>query len=87
MCKISFRSKLNFLIYISNNVFNNSDLEWKIVYVGCAESEDYDQILDSVLVGPIPAGRHKFVFQVCEFDLCNTQVIFCRSLILSIRLK
>lgn len=40
------------------------DLEWKIIYVGSAESEEFDQILDSVLVGPVPAGRHMFVFQV-----------------------
>uniref|UniRef100_A0A3Q3IFV9 Anti-silencing function 1B histone chaperone n=1 Tax=Monopterus albus TaxID=43700 RepID=A0A3Q3IFV9_MONAL len=40
------------------------DLEWKIIYVGSAESEEYDQILDSVLVGPVPAGRHMFVFQL-----------------------
>ncbi|XP_060096667.1 histone chaperone ASF1B isoform X1 [Heteronotia binoei] len=39
------------------------DLEWKIIYVGSAESEEYDQILDSVLVGPVPAGRHMFVFE------------------------
>lgn len=39
------------------------DLEWKIIYVGSAESEDYDQVLDSVFVGPIPEGRHMFVFQ------------------------
>lgn len=44
------------------------DLEWKIIYVGSAESEEYDQILDSVLVGPVPAGRHMFVFQVCLFS-------------------
>lgn len=41
-----------------------ADLEWKIIYVGSAESEEYDQVLDSVLVGPVPAGRHMFVFQV-----------------------
>lgn len=41
-----------------------SDLEWKIIYVGSAESEEYDQVLDSVLVGPVPAGRHMFVFEV-----------------------
>jgi hypothetical protein len=41
-----------------------TDLEWKIIYVGSAESEAFDQILDSVLVGPVPAGRHMFVFQV-----------------------
>uniref|UniRef100_V9KTF5 Histone chaperone asf1b n=1 Tax=Callorhinchus milii TaxID=7868 RepID=V9KTF5_CALMI len=39
------------------------DLEWKIIYVGSAESEEHDQVLDSVLVGPVPAGRHMFVFQ------------------------
>ena len=32
--------------------------------MGSAESMDYDQVLDSVLVGPVPGGRHMFVFQV-----------------------
>ncbi|CAI5772746.1 histone chaperone ASF1B [Podarcis lilfordi] len=39
------------------------NLEWKIIYVSSAESEEYDQVLDSVLVGPVPAGRHMFVFE------------------------
>jgi len=39
------------------------DLEWKIIYVGSAESEEHDQTLDSVFVGPVPEGRHMFVFQ------------------------
>lgn len=47
--------------------FLTLDLEWKIIYVGSAESEEYDQVLDSVLVGPVPAGRHMFVFQVRLF--------------------
>jgi len=34
------------------------------VYVGSAESEDHDQELDSVLVGPINVGSYKIVFQV-----------------------
>ncbi|XP_022670019.1 histone chaperone ASF1A-like isoform X2 [Varroa jacobsoni] len=38
------------------------DLEWKIIYVGSAESEQYDQVLDTILVGPVPEGRHMFVF-------------------------
>ena len=62
------------------------DLEWKIIYVGSAESEEYDQTLDSVLVGPVPAGRHMFVFQV-SFFWTKTMVhvhscflnIFCRK--------
>ncbi|KAG9350890.1 hypothetical protein JZ751_024779 [Albula glossodonta] len=48
------------------------DLEWKIIYVGSAESEEYDQVLDSVLVGPVPAGRHMFVFQA---DSANPALI------------
>ncbi|XP_017787139.1 PREDICTED: histone chaperone asf1b [Nicrophorus vespilloides] len=39
------------------------DLEWKMIYVGSAESEEYDQVLDSVFVGPIPEGKHMFMFQ------------------------
>ena len=44
-----------------------ADLEWKIIYVGAAESEEYDQTLETILVGPVPSGRHKFVFQVMYF--------------------
>mmetsp|Transcript_12605 Transcript_12605/g.27241 ORF Transcript_12605/g.27241 Transcript_12605/m.27241 type:complete len:200 (-) Transcript_12605:927-1526(-) len=39
------------------------DLEWKMIYVGSAESEKYDQVLDSVLVGPVYAGNYRFVFE------------------------
>ncbi len=38
--------------------------------MGCASSESYDQTLDSVFVGPVPAGCHKFVFQA---DAPNTE--------------
>ncbi|XP_051144476.1 probable histone chaperone ASF1A [Andrographis paniculata] len=39
------------------------DLEWKLIYVGSAEDETYDQVLESVLVGPINVGNYRFVFQ------------------------
>lgn len=39
------------------------DIEWKLIYVGSAESEAHDQVLDSILVGPIPVGLNKFVFE------------------------
>mmetsp|Transcript_21946 Transcript_21946/g.37496 ORF Transcript_21946/g.37496 Transcript_21946/m.37496 type:complete len:197 (-) Transcript_21946:394-984(-) len=39
------------------------DIEWKLVYVGSAESDQYDQMLDSVLVGPMAVGGYKIVFQ------------------------
>lgn len=38
-----------------------------MIYVGSAESEDFDQILDTIYVGPIPEGRHMFVFQVKHY--------------------
>ena len=44
------------------------DLEWKLTYVGSAESSAHDQILDTIYVGPVPEGRHMFVFQV-DFEL------------------
>mmetsp|Transcript_7697 Transcript_7697/g.20961 ORF Transcript_7697/g.20961 Transcript_7697/m.20961 type:complete len:220 (-) Transcript_7697:74-733(-) len=39
------------------------DLEWKLTYVGSAESEKYDQTLDAVYVGPVAPGQYRFVFQ------------------------
>uniref|UniRef100_J3L2Z5 t-SNARE coiled-coil homology domain-containing protein n=2 Tax=Oryza brachyantha TaxID=4533 RepID=J3L2Z5_ORYBR len=39
------------------------DLEWKLVYVGSAEDESYDQMLESVLVGPVNVGTYRFVLQ------------------------
>lgn len=44
------------------------DLEWKLTYVGSAESSSHDQILDTVVVGPVPVGKHKFVFQADHPD-------------------
>jgi len=50
------------------------DLEWKIIYVGSAESEAYDQVLDTVVVGPVPEGRHMFVFQADPPDTSKIPV-------------
>uniref|UniRef100_G3W518 Anti-silencing function 1B histone chaperone n=1 Tax=Sarcophilus harrisii TaxID=9305 RepID=G3W518_SARHA len=59
-----FHSPFQFEISFECSEALADDLEWKIIYVGSAESEEFDQILDSVLVGPVPAGRHMFVFQL-----------------------
>lgn len=53
------------LFKLNNNTIDILlDLEWKMIYVGSAESEEFDQVLDTIYVGPIPEGRHMFVFQV-----------------------
>lgn len=49
---------------ISRFVLITIDLEWKILYVGSAENEENDQVLTSVLVGPIPVGRNRFELEV-----------------------
>ncbi|RMD43075.1 hypothetical protein DV735_g2046, partial [Chaetothyriales sp. CBS 134920] len=40
-----------------------ANLEWKLTYVGSATSAEHDQELDSLLVGPIPIGVNKFIFE------------------------
>ncbi|KAI9680136.1 MAG: Histone chaperone asf1 [Trizodia sp. TS-e1964] len=47
----------------------SKDLEWKLTYVGSATSSEHDQELDSLLVGPIPVGINKFVFEANPPDL------------------
>ncbi|CAO1634520.1 unnamed protein product [Sympodiomycopsis kandeliae] len=39
------------------------DIEWKLIYVGSAEDEKYDQELDNCLVGPVPIGVNSFEFE------------------------
>lgn len=50
------------------------DLDWKIIYVGSAASSTYDQVLDSVFVGPVPAGRHMFLLEVKHPDITKLPV-------------
>ncbi|KAL5993056.1 hypothetical protein ACLOJK_013976 [Asimina triloba] len=45
------------------------DLEWKLTYVGSAEDETYDQLLESVLVGPVNVGNYRFVLQEIKFPI------------------
>jgi len=49
----------------------DDDLEWKVVYVGSANSSQYDQTLDEILVGPVPVGINKFILQADPPDASN----------------
>ncbi|KAH8555242.1 histone chaperone [Umbelopsis sp. PMI_123] len=57
-----FTNPFHFEITFECNAELKDDLEWKMIYVGSAESAEYDQVLDSIMVGPIPVGINKFVF-------------------------
>jgi histone chaperone ASF1 len=59
----TFQSSFQFDITFECIAPLEQDLEWKIIYVGSAESERYDQVLDSIMVGPISVGINKFVFE------------------------
>jgi histone chaperone ASF1 len=39
------------------------DLEFKIIYVGSAETFEFDQVLDQIVVDAVPQGQFKFMFQ------------------------
>ncbi|KAJ2721356.1 Histone chaperone asf1 [Coemansia sp. Benny D115] len=41
----------------------DDDLEFKLIYVSSADNTSLDQELDSLLVGPVPIGVNKFVFE------------------------
>lgn len=55
-----------------------ADLQWKLVYVGSAESEKFDQVLDDVEVGPVKRGKYKFVLQV-PHALLHEAMFSCAS--------
>ena len=59
----SFKSPFQFEITFDCTENLDDDLEWKLTYVGSAENTEHDQILDTIYVGPVPEGRHMFVFQ------------------------
>jgi histone chaperone ASF1 len=58
----AFSSNMDFEITFDCMENLPEDLEWKLIFVGSADSSEHDQILDTVYVGPVPEGRHKFVF-------------------------
>ena len=61
----------------------SADLEWKLTYVGSAESEKYDQELDSVLVGPVVRGQYRFIFQVglpCSWQTFSVLIQQCQQI-------
>ncbi|VDP93843.1 unnamed protein product [Echinostoma caproni] len=51
---------------------NVQDLEWKLVYVSSAYNASLDQTLDSILVGPVPVGRHQFLFELIHFLITSS---------------
>lgn len=68
-----FYNEVDFLLRLVILLPSVSDLEWKLIYVGSAEDETYDQVLESVLVGPVNVGNYRFVFQADPPDPSKIQ--------------
>ncbi|XP_075494428.1 histone chaperone ASF1B-like [Primulina tabacum] len=64
----SFLTPFSFEISYECVTALKDDLEWKLIYVGSAEDETYDQLLESVLVGPVNVGNYRFVLQADPAD-------------------
>ena len=48
---------------LDDSIFKFLDLEFKIIYVGSAETYEFDQTLDQIVVDAVPQGQFKFMFQ------------------------
>ena len=57
-----FQELMQFKISINCLQHLPGELEWNLIWVGSSDSSEYDQIVDSVSVGPIPPGNHEFEF-------------------------
>lgn len=47
----------------------DDEIEWRLTYVGSTESASHDQVLDSVLVGPMAPGAYQIIFQADPPDI------------------
>jgi histone chaperone ASF1 len=65
----SATENMSFEITLEVNRELEKDLEWKLVYVGSAKSNDHDQVLDSIDIGPLSPSTVKFIFDAPPPDL------------------
>jgi len=40
------------------------EIEWKFIYIGCANDQKYDQVLDAFTMGPLKKGVMQFALKV-----------------------
>mmetsp|Transcript_16468 Transcript_16468/g.33604 ORF Transcript_16468/g.33604 Transcript_16468/m.33604 type:complete len:138 (-) Transcript_16468:1-414(-) len=59
-----FHQRMQFEITYEVRERLSDDVEWRVVYVGSADSESYDQELESVLVPADTVGSFAFVLDV-----------------------
>jgi histone chaperone ASF1 len=58
-----FLTPLKFEITFEAHVALEADVDWTVTYVGSGDNQQYDQVLDSVAVGPIGVGVSRFTLE------------------------
>lgn len=79
----AFTNEFKFEITFESVMPLEQDLDWKVTYVGNADDQELDQVLEEVAVGPVPEGLNKFVLtapapdpqRINEDDLIGVTVI------------
>ena len=66
-----FYTPLQFEIHFECLEELQDDLEFKIIYVGSAETVEFDQVLDQIVVDAVPKGQFKFMFQADPPDIAK----------------
>ena len=65
----SFTSQFKFEIVFECLSELSQDIEFKLIYIGKAEDTNYDQELESVVIGPLQLGQMKFDFEADAPDI------------------
>ncbi|KAF1763854.1 hypothetical protein GCK72_003800 [Caenorhabditis remanei] len=60
--QLKHESKLSIEISLLNDDMEDRKLVWDLMLVGSRTSGDFEEILESAVVGPIKQGRHRFIF-------------------------
>ena len=83
-----FNEDFNFEVTFECLSSLQDEIEWKVIYIGSAENEKFDQELESVAIGPLKVGTMKFRMEahcpdykkIPEGDLLGvTAILLCCS--------
>lgn len=79
----TFDSPFRFMVVFHCVCKLEHDMDWRVVYVGSSDSPDFDQVLETVSVGPLLPGKHAFVVEAKCPDIKKVSRALCVVLCIS----
>lgn len=67
----SFADTIDFSLYLQTQVPLTGKTEWKVIYVGSADDQAFDQVLDEVECDPFQAGTSRIEFNLPPPDIAK----------------